>query len=96
MMTTFDLLMIPVWLCLVGCGGLWAWIMADWICFEIRDRRDRRDPEFMPTQILRFPRGLPGLDTQIRNVRGIRHRRDYLCLQDLIVTVTKDYPTKGN
>ena len=92
-MTTFDLLMIPVWLFLSGCFGLWIGVMTHCICFQIQDRRDRQDSELISTQIIRFARPLPGLDTQIRKLRGIHNYRDYRALQDLIET--KAYTPKG-
>ena len=94
-MTTFDLLMIPVWFSLAGCIGIWIWIMTDWVRFRIQDRRDRRDTELMATWVMKPVDPPQGLDTQLRNFRNIRKMRDYRSLQDLIVTETKDYPPKG-
>lgn len=91
-MTTFDLCMIPVWLWVASCLAMWIWLMSGWICFEIKDRRDQRDSELQSTQVFPYRRETAGLDTQLRELRGIQHGRDYRSLQCLIGT--EDHPTK--
>ena len=84
--------MILVWLWLAGCFSLWVWIISKWLRFEIQDRRDMRDSELQSTQVFPYQRETAGLDTQLRELRGIRNGRDYRSLQRLIGT--EDYPTK--
>jgi hypothetical protein len=93
-MTTFDLLMIPVWLWIAGCFGLWLSIMADCIRQVRQEARDRRDPELMSTQVLPYGRETAGLDTQLLVFRRVHKPNDYRCLQDLIAT--KTFAPKGN
>ena len=92
-MTTFDLCMIPLWLFLASCLGMWIWLITSWICFEINDRMDRQDSELQSTKVFPYQRETAGLDTQLAKLRGIGHVRDYRSLQCL--NATEDYVSKG-
>jgi hypothetical protein len=86
-MTTFDMSMILGFVILAVLFGLWIWIMADWIRFMIKDRRDRRDSELMATWIMKMSDSSPGLDTQIGRIRNGREFRN---MQDFIPTRKQD------
>jgi hypothetical protein len=63
-MSYFDIFMLPIWLWLIGCLGLWAWVISVIVWNGMQWSRQTREVSWNEQQ-------RPGLETQLAELSEV-------------------------